>query len=101
MDPRLDRLEDKIDKLIDKVENTNDRLVGVEKELVVYNNQLEIHIKATNENRDSIKNVDVRVETLEEKSKFISSVILFLKITGAFATFILGVALALKELGIV
>lgn len=101
MDLRLNRLEDKIDRLIEKVEDTNDRMADMDKNLTVYNEQLKVHIAGTNENREFIKDVNQRVETIEEQSKFISNVVLFFKITGALATFILGVALALKELGVI
>jgi len=97
MDNKFNRLEEKLDKLFErfdeKFDENNNRLNDIDKNLVVYNEQLQEHMKRT-------KLLEDRVSPLEEQSKFVSNIILFFKIAAAFSTFVLGAALTLKELGI-
>lgn len=53
-----DRIETKIDKL-------DERLDNVDKSLAVYNKQLEIHIEGVQQNRDTIKMLDLDIQPIK------------------------------------
>ncbi len=92
-DTRFDKLEDKLDKLKDEIAQLN---TTVATGFAVYNKQLEIHIEATNQNRDAIKFTNSEVTRVKEELEPIKDHVKFIKkfgvLAGKVAVFLAGAA---------
>ena len=62
MRDQLNKIEEKVDKLQEQVNN-------IDKHLAIYNQLLDLHIKATNDNRVRIAIVSDRIVPLEDHVK--------------------------------
>lgn len=87
---RFDKIDDKMEELTDKISKLE---TTVSTGFTVYNHQLEIHIKGTNENRDEIKLVRAEIEPIKDHVKFIKTLV---KLVFALGT-LTGMLIALLE----
>lgn len=92
---RFDKIEEKMDEVKDEISKLN---TIVATGFAVYNEQLKIHIKATEQNRDSIKLTNIEVDKvkndilpLKENMKFLSKLGKLLVALGTGAGIILGI----------
>ena len=90
-DERFTRLEDKLDALKDDVKGEIAELKAVvQTGFAVYNEQLKIHIRGTEDNRDAIKLTNVQISRVEQRLAPIEGHVLFLRQLGKLAVKIIG-----------
>lgn len=91
MDEKFQRLENKVDKISENVSS-------MDKNLAIYNEQLKIHIEGTEQNRESIKFLQTKIEAeFKPVNKHINMVEGALKFIGAVAVLV-GVVVSILKL---
>lgn len=90
---RFDKLDDKLDDLKDEVAELK---TVVSTGFAVYNEQLQIHIKGTNDNRDSIKITNIKIDEIKNELEPIKDHVNFIKKLGVL---VIKIVTALVALG--
>lgn len=97
---RFDKIDEKMDDMTEKLSRLE---TAVSTGFAVYNKQLEIHIKATEQNKDAIKltNVEVTkiqedIEPLKDSMKFAKTLFKLLFALGTLAGMIIAILEYLK-----